>query len=262
MKGIPQLQRTTDYKMFKKIDSNREINKNHLKKLKVGIERKNLLYLFPIVINKGMEVVDGQHRLKAAEELGLEVFYLVDDNITKADIAMVNSNRKAWAIYNYIDFYASEGKIEFKHLKWLMKDYPRITATVGARLIDRDAMFYGSGGGKHGVNMKVGILNDDCYVVAKVVAELCEKLSKTKNYAFSGYFMLDVKNAIIQSGALAATAADTIYTKRHCLPNVADPLESHLSTLKEMLGISSFRPYSSKRDVDAFLESQSTRARA
>ncbi len=260
--NIPKLQKTTDYKIFKKINSNREINKSHLRKLITGIERKNLLYLFPIVINKDNEVVDGQHRLKAAEELGLPVFYLVDNNITKADIAMVNSNRKAWAMRDYVEFYAGEGDKAFKNLKKLMEEYPKITTGTAVRLLDRYTMFYSAGGGMFSGNVKTGMLNDDCYAIAKEVAALCEKLHEKRDYAFSGFFMMDVKNAIIQSGSLASTAADIIWQKKHVLPAAADKMESHLGVLKDILGIQTGRSGCSKDEVEAFLERHKNRKAA
>ena len=255
--NIPKLQTTTDYKIFKKIDSNRDIERSHLNRLIRGIEGKNLLYLFPIVVNKSMEIVDGQHRLKAAEELKLPIFYIVDNNITKADIAMVNSNRKSWSMRNYIEFYARDGRREFKRLKELIDC--GFTRSVAARLMDAVSVRYTDGGGKFSRGIKSGILNDDHYVMAKEIGELCRKLFNDRDYAFDPFFVMDIKNAIIQSGALSGTAADKIYSKRSVLPTAMEKGDTYLGLLKEILGITSQRPYSSAREVEAYLEQHKTK---
>ena len=37
----------------------------------------------PIVVNKKMEVMDGQHRLMAAKQLGVEIYYQEEKNLEK-----------------------------------------------------------------------------------------------------------------------------------------------------------------------------------
>lgn len=253
---IPKLQVTTDYGKFKKIDSNREINKSHLNKLILGIQSKNLLYLFPIVINKHMEIVDGQHRLKSAEILKLPIYFLVDNNITKADIAMVNSNRKAWAVADYVNFYADEGNTVFKHFKELKDKYPKLTFMSGARLLDAHVVSYVSGGSQFSRNIKVGKLNGDNVILARVVCDLAQRLlNRSISYAFNPHFMLDIKNAIIQSCSPPQVAADMIYKKSALLPSFSENIiPNYLSILKDILDIKSKRAYSSKEEVDAFLE--------
>ena len=59
----PVIQRTNKYDLFKRIESNREVNPAHLKKIEKSISEKNFLHLYPIIVNERMEIIDGQHRL-------------------------------------------------------------------------------------------------------------------------------------------------------------------------------------------------------
>ena len=67
---------TNDYGMFKTIDGNRPINMNHVKKLKNSIYTNGWFPESQIVVEPGMAVLDGQHRIEAlklfAEEYGVK----------------------------------------------------------------------------------------------------------------------------------------------------------------------------------------------
>jgi len=229
----PKILHTTDYGMFENIHSNRDVDRHHLRRLTKAIQTKNLLYLFPIVVNKSMEVVDGQHRLKVAEALGLPIFYLIDNDITKADIAMVNNNRKSWVSKNFIDFYAKEGVKEYKQLKKLLDDY-QITIMAGVRLMDGNALSYFSGGtSSH--NLRSGTINGDLYELAEMICELCKYLGKERGYALKPPFMLDVKSAIIRSEQPYEDCIKKIKNARHILPMMLEVGDTCMWKLKEIL---------------------------
>jgi hypothetical protein len=257
--SIPQLLVTTDYDQFKIIDSNREVNKNHLRKLINSIESKNLLYLFPLVINNKMEVIDGQHRLSAAKELGIPVYYMIDNTITKADIAMMNSNRKGWLIKDYIYFHAKEGNKHFEALDKLLEDYPKLTVMSAVRLMDEKiSAFYEGGSLTNG--LRAGTINTTNLALAKIILSLAQKLrDKQVEYAFNGYFLLDIKNAIIQSGKLGQQAADMIDKQSAQFPKMEGHFtgQQQLRRLKDILGVQTARPRSSASEVKSFLERES-----
>lgn len=230
---IPKISFTTNYGMFKRINSNREINKNHLRKLKAGIQAKNLLYLFPIVVNKDMEIVDGQHRLKASEELRLPIYYIIDNSITKADIAMVNSNRKGWSAKDYISFYAEEGKKPYKHLQELL-EYP-ITIMTGIKLLDKTSTSYYDGGSMT-QKMRAGNINSENYNLAILICDLCAKLNKDGlQYATTAPFMMDVKNAILKSELPHKQCVNKIQEMKHVFPEILEIGETCLKILRNLL---------------------------
>jgi len=102
---VPQIQRTKDYSIFKSVSFNREKNKRHIESIKKIISKENLLHLHPILVNEKMEVVDGQHRLEVAKELGLDVFY-IQDQISYEHILNSNLFQKKLNLEDVIKYYA------------------------------------------------------------------------------------------------------------------------------------------------------------
>lgn len=66
--------------------------------------------MYPISVNEKMEVIAGQHRLAAAEELGLEVFYIVD-KISYEHVLDSNLAQKRMSLEDVIRFYSIKDKI-------------------------------------------------------------------------------------------------------------------------------------------------------
>ena len=62
---------TTDYNKFRKLNGNRPVRPNHVKRI-VESMQKQLLPTF-IEVNEHYEIIDGQHRIEALKELELPV---------------------------------------------------------------------------------------------------------------------------------------------------------------------------------------------
>lgn len=126
------IHKTRDYASFKVIVSNREVDKRHVKKLAASIARKNLPFVRPLIVNDKMEIIDGQHRLAACEQIGADVWYIKVEGLTKEDIAVLNTAQKNWALIDFINFYTIEGRREFKEFSKLVNQYPgmKITALI------------------------------------------------------------------------------------------------------------------------------------
>lgn len=105
----PTIQRTSDYSLFKIVNFNRDKNKNHVAEMKKKLQEENLLHVHPILVNSKMEVVDGQHRLEAAKELGLEVFYIKED-ISYQHILDSNMYQRKLDMQDVVKFYALKDK--------------------------------------------------------------------------------------------------------------------------------------------------------
>lgn len=227
------IQATVNYELFKHITSNREINRSHLKKLKASIERKNYLYLFPIIINKDMEVVDGQHRLQAAVELKKPIFYMIDDKITKADIAIVNNNRKSWTAMDYINFYAEEGHEAYRKLLGIFKKY-QVQKMAAIKLISDNCDTYWGGGGTASVLYKEGNINDNDYDLAMAILEKCKKLFNDGiGYAYKVDFFMPLK--LILKGTTETTYNVLRRITSENLPADEDNIKMYFHTLKTSL---------------------------
>jgi hypothetical protein len=129
---------TKDYKMFKAITSNREVDDKHVRKLMASIEDKNLLHLNPILVNEAMQIVDGQHRLEAAMLLKVPIYYVIDNNIGKSDISLLNKTKKNWGLMDYINFYTIEKKPGYDELSALISKYPECPVNILLKLIAMD----------------------------------------------------------------------------------------------------------------------------
>jgi hypothetical protein len=106
----PQILKTKDHSIFKSVDFNRNKNKKHIRDVVKIIKKENLLHLHPILVNNKMEVIDGQHRLEAAKELGLEIFYIQSD-LSYEHILSSNLIQKNASLNDVIKFYAIKDAI-------------------------------------------------------------------------------------------------------------------------------------------------------
>ena len=104
---------TRDYEIFKKEKHNRAVDALALRKLIFSIKANNMLQFRPIICNKKMEVIDGQHRLEAAKALDLEIYYQVMEDSTPEDIILLNNNQKRWTTMDYINFFIGQGNKEY-----------------------------------------------------------------------------------------------------------------------------------------------------
>lgn len=117
------IQKTKNYDMFIfRKDNRAKVDKEHVKRLISSIESRNMLELRPIVVNERMEIIDGQHRLLAAKNLGVEIYYRIEKNLEADDIIKMNI-AKSWFQGDYLNFYVYHGYEEYKKLDDFMKKH-------------------------------------------------------------------------------------------------------------------------------------------
>lgn len=103
-----QIQLTTKYSIFNVMEGNRTVNKTHVGALKNNIvKHPTLTQVMPILVNEKMEVVDGQHRLQALQELGMPVYYIKAEGATLSDVITINTAAKRWGWMDYAHSHAS-----------------------------------------------------------------------------------------------------------------------------------------------------------
>lgn len=230
----PAIQSTNQYSLFKRVESNREVNKTSLKKLVKRISEKNFLHLFPIICNVKMEVIDGQHRLAAAQELRTDIFYIVDATVTKSDIATINNTRKGWSGKDYVSFYAKEQNEHYIKLQTLTTKFPRISIGVGMKLLEKDTTTYFTGG-NYTENLRNGNIDSTNYELAMQIGELCDRMSAKRFYVFQGPFLLAVKSVLSRSGKSVTINTERIFKMAHVLPLQIDKTDSCLPRLREII---------------------------
>lgn len=145
-----KIYKTKDLNKFKTLDYNRVINEKHVNKLRILLEKDNQLEKFPICVTPAFEVIDGQHRLAAARELKLEVFYVIDEHFSESDLLSMNSNRLNWSMLDYINYWADRKGGDYLFLKEMIEG---IDLPV---MIVHDILNLSSNGGKRWASIKLG----------------------------------------------------------------------------------------------------------
>lgn len=107
---------TKNYRLFTRSDENRVIDISRHKRLLASMKKYGFLKSFPISCTRGKDgnliVKDGQHRLAIAEELGLPVYYIIED--VDYDVALVNGTSIIWKVRDYAEKYAANGIASYR----------------------------------------------------------------------------------------------------------------------------------------------------
>lgn len=125
---------TTDYGRFGRLHANRELSRSHVRALARELEENgNFTETNPVVVNQNMEVVDGQHRLRACQELGLPVFYKVVPDLSINEARRMNLTSKLWQTRDFLRSYVDENRrpyVEFDLLFSENSDIAAITTVI------------------------------------------------------------------------------------------------------------------------------------
>ena len=106
---------TSNYKLFTFEKGNRDIDTSKHNVIKKILTEQGFRKSMPIVCirgkNKKLIVKDGQHRLRIAEELGIKVWYSVED--TDFDTAEMNNSQVPWTPIDYAKKWADLGHNDY-----------------------------------------------------------------------------------------------------------------------------------------------------
>lgn len=116
-----KVQQTMQYEIFKSHPKNRKIDPKHVNKLKKDFVLNNMLEFRPILVDKEMQILDGQHRLEVAKLLNLTVYYQIKEDGKSQDIIILNNNQKSWKNTDYLEYYCQEGVESYLKLKSFME---------------------------------------------------------------------------------------------------------------------------------------------
>lgn len=125
-----QIYVTKDYARFSLSPTNRDICAKHVTRLVRSISERNLLSFNPIIVDKDLCVIDGQHRLKAAEILQIPIYYRIISNASNDCARLMSSNSKTWTLLDTLKYYSQIGAEAYVQWKQLVDDHPLLKTTV------------------------------------------------------------------------------------------------------------------------------------
>lgn len=99
---------SNQYEKFNLSKFNRD--PSHYKKVKDSVEANDYTMYQPILVDKYMNVVDGQNRFLACQELGYPIYFIVSKEIHIYAAADINQASKNWSAMDYTRHYAERGR--------------------------------------------------------------------------------------------------------------------------------------------------------
>lgn len=112
---------TYDYSSFKLFSANRQVDNYHLNELVKSFEKNYLVN--PILVNEDFYIVDGQHRFKAAQMLGLPIYYIINKDYGLDEVQILNVNMKNWGFREWSHYYSQLGFPAYSFFQLIMQQY-------------------------------------------------------------------------------------------------------------------------------------------
>lgn len=135
---IVKILSTESYGMFKVLNGNRPLNKGLLVSIHESVENDgDYLKYNPIIVNEKMEVIDGQHRLKVAEEAGVPIYYVVAEGFRLKQAQILNSRKRQWTSNDFLQSYITEDMRDYKEIQEYMKEY-RFSVAIVTKFLSRN----------------------------------------------------------------------------------------------------------------------------
>ena len=180
MEKVNQVFKTNDYSRFKFITGNRKLNEMHIQRLVKSFQEQHLFNI--IIVNQHFEIIDGQHRVKAAEQLGLPLWFVIVDNYGLPEIHTYNTNMKNWHKEDYLNGYCDLGYPEYLKFRMFMQEYPEFTINTAGVLLTQST--HGTGGGTRAGEPKDKYFQEGRLVIPDYdkSVEYAEKIRMIKPY--------------------------------------------------------------------------------
>jgi hypothetical protein len=128
-KETNRVYQTTEYSKFKFRDDNRTINPNHVKNISRKMKSNGWFSGSYVIVNNKFEIIDGQHRVKAAMLANVPINYIMEKNTGFESIRNLNSNQKNWNMGDHIHGYVAENNSHYVNLYKFMNEFPELKIT-------------------------------------------------------------------------------------------------------------------------------------
>ena len=137
-KKVGEIFETKDYSIFKFRDDNRVIRTNHVKKLANKMRNRGWLPASVVTINGSGDVIDGQHRVKAAIETNTPVRYKVVRGAGVDEMTEMNTLQVNWSPFDHLHKFVVRGVPSYITFDKFVKEFPMFKYTEIAMFLNNN----------------------------------------------------------------------------------------------------------------------------
>jgi len=183
-KVVGKIFQTKNYAQFKYRSDNRPVDQANVHKLVKSFEVMG--QKIPIKVDSSMNVLDGQHRLKACVQLKMPVVFIIDDeDMTTSEIAQLQATSTKWNYADYAHSFATDEKLIdyrlYNNFCTTYSEFPHSTAILMLSNLR-------AAGGNADQVFKAGKFKIKSFTKAKEIAETLRKMSiYYKSYNRKGF---------------------------------------------------------------------------
>jgi hypothetical protein len=134
-KKVNEILQTKDYSMFKFRDDNRGIRPNKVNCLYKDMLVNGWTNGSNVTINERCEIIDGQHRVLAAQKANVPVNYQMVRKAGFNTIRSLNTKGSNWNIIDHLHGYVTDGNMNYILLDRFMKNFPDFRPTECMMLV-------------------------------------------------------------------------------------------------------------------------------
>ena len=135
-KKVGEIFETKDYSIFKFREDNRVINQNHVKKLSQRMKDRGWLPSSVITLNGNGDVIDGQHRVKAAIMSNVSIRYKVTKGTGNDEMWEMNTLQKNWSPFDHLHKFVTKGNSHYVTFNQFVNEFPMFKYTEVAMLLN------------------------------------------------------------------------------------------------------------------------------
>ena len=184
--------KTFNYNQFKFFKTNRPIEESKVNRFIKSINKVGYIKSMPVTVTADYEIIDGQHRFKACEELRIPVIYSIDDSGISPEILMIelNKNNDEWRLNHYIYHYAEKGIHYFIELKNFMEKY-KLNSSISIAICSNEVGVYSNSLSKkirEGASIKLYDKREEFYYYVKSMESLSFRYNTTFVRALIGFY--------------------------------------------------------------------------
>jgi hypothetical protein len=178
---------TDEYARFKFDPANRPVRDPkdgsinlHAAQIKDSIQKNGLLFS-PVICNEKMDVIDGQHRVVALQELSLPVYFAMIPGYGGTQIQVLNEFSKNWNKIDFAHYFAKKNKPDYKRFLKLYDEVrgftPGTLSTLMSNAASRKPAVFNSG------NWQIAPHLTDNYIKLCIdrISDLAVTQSKVRN---------------------------------------------------------------------------------